>query len=167
METVTVGRRRYTDPDVISLIRAAGHLIDPRSAVLHQARKLNEEYRALGGDGAHSFERLKILASLRGLEIAEMDRKYSVREQRDAVLVPTSDGKRGQILYNASRPSGRVAFSVAHEIGHTFFPNSPSGARFRTMCDPDSREANELERLCDLAASELLMPIREFRRATS
>ena len=31
------------------------------------------------------------------------------------------------------------------------------------MCNPGSREGNELERLCDLAASELLMPLEEFR----
>lgn len=161
-----MGRRRYTDPDVISLIRATGRLVDPRSAVLHQARRLNEEYRTLGGDGVRPFERLNILASLRGLQVAEMDRQRSSRERRDAVLVPTRDAKRGLILYNPSRPSGRVAFSLAHEISHTFFPNSVSGARFRTMCDPDSREANELERLCDLAASELLMPFEEFSRAT-
>lgn len=33
------------------------------------------------------------------------------------------------------------------------------------MCDPDSREGNELERLCDLAASELLMPVEDFLKA--
>jgi hypothetical protein len=38
-----------------------------------------------------------------------------------------------------------------------------TGARFRDICGSDSREANELERLCDLAASELLMPLEDFR----
>ena len=163
MESIKVGGRKYTDPDVISLIRETGQLVDPRSAVVNQARRLNSDYRALGGDGQDPMQRLKILASLRGLEIAEMDRQRSHRERRDAVLVPTGNGKRGQVLFNPTRPPGRVAFSIAHEIGHTFFPNSVSGARFRTMCDPDSREANELERLCDLAGSELLMPLEEFR----
>lgn len=161
MKSIKVGGRRYTDPDVISLVQATGQLVDPRSAVLNQACKLNVEYRALGGDGCNPLERLKIVASLRGLGVAEMDRRHSSRERRDAVLVPTE--KRGQILYNPTRPPGRVAFSIAHEISHTFFPNSISGARFRTLCHPDSREANELERLCDLGASELLMPLEEFR----
>ena len=91
-----------------------------------------------------------------------MDAQRSSRERRDAVLVPGARPKRGLILYNPSRQRGRIAFSVAHEIAHTFFPNSVSGARFRTMCDPDSREGNELERLCDLAASEILMPFEDF-----
>jgi len=83
-------------------------------------------------------------------------------EPRDAVFVPNGRTK-GQIFYNPRRPSGRVAFSIAHEISHSFFPNTINGARFRDLTAPDSREANELERLCDLAASELLMPIEEFR----
>jgi hypothetical protein len=164
METITVGGRRYTDPDIISLIRATGQLVDPRSAVIHQARQLNAEYRSFG-NLSEPFERLKILASLRGLDIAEMDAQRSSREKRDAVLVPGSASKRGLILYNPSRQRGRIGFSVAHEIAHTFFPNSVSGARFRTMCDPDSREGNELERLCDLAASEILMPLEDFVKA--
>src|SRR5512135_736855 len=102
METVRVGRRRYTDPDIISLIRATGQLVDPRSAVLTQARRLNADYRSLGGNGRDPLERLKILASLRRLTVAPMDARQSAREKRDAVLVPTRDG-RGQILYNPMR----------------------------------------------------------------
>lgn len=162
MQSIKVGGRRYTDPDVVSLVRAAGQLVDPRSVVINLARGLNNDYKALGGDGRDPLERLAILASLRGAEVAEMDGQLSRREKRDAVLVNLTAKKR-QILFNPSRPSGRVAFSIAHEIAHTFFPNSVRGARFRTMCQPDSREANELERLCDLAASELLMPLHEFR----
>ena len=48
-----------------------------------------------------------------------------------------------------------------------FFPNSINGARFRNICASESREANELERLCDLGASELLMPLNEFQRAAT
>jgi hypothetical protein len=58
-----------------------------------------------------------------------------------------------------------VAFSIAHEISHTFFPNSITGARFRNICANESKEANELERLCDLGASELLMPTSAFQAA--
>jgi len=139
METITVGGRRYSDPDIISLIRATGQLVDPRSAILTQARRLNAQYRNLGGDGQNRFERLKILASLRGLSVEPMDLQRSAREKRDAVLVPTLNG-RAEIVYNPSRAAGRTAFSIAHEITHTFFPNSITGARFRTLCEPSSRE---------------------------
>jgi hypothetical protein len=71
------------------------------------------------------------------------------------------------ILYNPNRPKARIVFTVAHEITHTLFPNSISGARFRSITNPDSREANELERLCDLGAAELVMPLDEFQRQVS
>lgn len=167
METVRVGGRKYSDPDVISLIRATGQLVDPRTAVINQARKLNEEYRSFDGGAVPPMQRLDIIASICGLTISPMSVKQWRFELRDAVLVLNgqSRGNRGRIFYNPQRPPGRVAFSIAHEIGHTFFPSTISGARFRDLCGSDSREADELERLCDLAASELLMPIEEFRSA--
>ncbi len=167
METVRVGGRKYSDPDVIALIRAGGGLSDPRSLVLTQARKLNERYRSFDATGVTPFKRLELLASLAGLEVTQMSLQRRREESRDAVVILNSNGERkhGQILYNPNRPAGRIAFSIAHEIGHTFFPATSGGARFRELCNSDSREANELERLCDLAASELLMPTDEFRDA--
>lgn len=164
METLRIGGRKYSDPDVISLIRATGQLVDPRTAIMNQARNLNATYRSYGGAAVQPLERLRIIASLCGLTIDPMNVERRKTEPRDAVLIPNGKnrGKRGQIFYNPQRPQGRVAFSIAHEIGHTFFPNTMTGARFRDLCGSDSREANELERLCDLAASELLMPIEEF-----
>ncbi len=52
--------------------------------------------------------------------------------------------------------------SIAHEICHTFIPNTFTGARFRHLCGSGLREANEIERLCYLAASESPMPVEEF-----
>jgi hypothetical protein len=167
METVRVGGRKYSDPDVISLIRATGELVDPRSAVINQARRLNQQYKSYEGGPSDPFKRLEIIASLTGLTISPMNVEQQRKsEDRDAVLIPSGRGRggKGQIFYNPLRPPGRVAFSIAHEISHTFFPNTMTGARFRDITAPDSREANELERLCDLAASEILMPIEEFQR---
>lgn len=166
MERVRVGGRSYSDPDVVALIRASGGLADPRSLVLNQAGKLNEQYRMFDSTGVLPFARLVQMASMKGLEVLPMDTERRRNETRDAVILLNgrTRGKKGQIFYNSDRPNGRVAFSIAHEISHTFFPTSSGGARFREMCDSDSREANELERLCDLGASEILMPREEFRR---
>lgn len=165
MQTITVGGHRYSDPDVLSLIRTAGEFVDPRAAVLTQAKRLNEEFEKYEGTEINPLERLKILASLCRLDVCEMNPDSRQSERRDAILVPRSGGKGGLIAYNPERNPGRIAFSIAHEIAHTFFPNSTSGARFRTLCNDESREANELERLCDLGASEILMPYNCFRRA--
>lgn len=167
MEGIRAGGHRYSDPDVVALIRAGGGLADPRSLVLTQARRLNQQYRMFDSAGVTPFARLVHIASIIGLEVMPMDTTRRRDHSRDAVILlnGTSKGRRGQIFYNPDRPSGRLAFSIAHEISHTFFPSSSGGARFREMCGSDSREANELERLCDLGASELLMPAKEFRSA--
>ena len=68
------------------------------------------------------------------------------------------------ILYNPNRPKSRILFMIGHEIIHTLFPSSSSGARFRALTNPDSREASELERLCDLGAAELVFPLEEFQK---
>ncbi len=164
MQTIAIGGHKYSDPDILSLIRAAGEFVDPRAAVLTQAKRLNEEFERYGGAEINPLERLKILASLCGLDVSEMNADSRQSERRDAILVPRNDGKGGLIAYNPERSLGRIAFSIAHEIAHTFFPNSASGARFRTLCSDESRAANELERLCDLGASEILMPYDRFRR---
>lgn len=167
MDSVRVGGRSYSDPDLVALIRASGGLADPRSLILTQARRLNQLYRRFESGGSTPFERLTQIASLRGLDVAPMNLERRSNEQRDAVVLLNgkAKGKQGQIFYNPERPAGRVNFSIAHEIVHTFVPPSAGGARFREMLDSDSREANELERLCDLGASEILMPLEDFRAA--
>jgi Zn-dependent peptidase ImmA (M78 family) len=167
METVRVGGRRYSDPDVLSLIKATGSLVDPRSSVLTQARKCLQTLNKFHDIPKDPIERLTILASICGIaEVVPMNIEQRRGEKRDAILVPNVSGGRS-IIYNPAAPRSRVAFSIAHEIIHTFFPNSINGARFRNICASESREANELERLCDLGASELLMPLSEFQGAAA
>jgi Zn-dependent peptidase ImmA (M78 family) len=163
MRRIQTERRR--DPDVAALVEAGGGLSDARSLVLTQARKLNASYRRFESSGNTPMERLKFIASLQGLTLAPMNIERSRHERRDAVVIlnAANNGKRGQILYNPDRPSGRRAFSIAHEIAHTFFPSTSGGARFREMTASDSQEMSELERLCDLGAAEVLMPKEEFQ----
>jgi Zn-dependent peptidase ImmA (M78 family) len=165
METVRVGRKKYSDPDVISLIKATGSFVDPRSSVLNQARNLVAKLDLFDDIPGEAIKRLSILASMMGITVEAMDIERQKKEKRDAILLTTQSSR--LILYNPNRPAGRVAFSIAHEISHTFFPSSLVGARFRTICGSTSKEANELERLCDLGASEILMPIREFQKVAA
>lgn len=167
METIRVGGRRYSDPDVLSLIKATGSLVDPRSSVLTQARKRLQTLNKFHDVPRDPIERLTILASICGIaEVVPMNIEQRRGDKRDALLVPNVSGGRS-IIYNPTAPRTRVAFSIAHEIVHTFFPNSINGARFRNICASESREANELERLCDLGASELLMPLSDFQKAAA
>lgn len=156
-------KKGFRDPDVAALEAEAGGLIDARTLIVNAARKLNLLYRQWECGSSTPLERLSQLASLRGYKVAPMQPSHD--NTRDAVVL-MSDGrttKGGQIFYNASRPSGRVAFSVAHEIAHTFFPATAGGARFRELLPDETSETSELEMLCHVGAAELLMPIEEFR----
>lgn len=158
--TVTVGGHRYSDPDVLSLVHSGHEPLDPRLEVIRKARELNARLR-LFGNVEDPRERLEILASFADIIVSPMINSPSAAQNREALLFRNSSGER-HAYYDPTPSEGRVNFSIAHEIAHTFFRNSVTGARFRNVHVDQSREANELERLCDLGASELLMPSEEF-----
>jgi Zn-dependent peptidase ImmA (M78 family) len=161
MERFRIGGRVYTDPDVLSLIRTSVQPIDPQREVVRRARALNQKLRNWGDEIANPRERLEVLASLAGLKVAPMSGSGLGSGAREALVYKDRDGSR-RIYYDPTLPEGRANFSIAHEIVHTFFPPSGSGARFRSLCADDSREANELVLLCHRGAAELLMPVEEF-----
>jgi len=161
--TVNIGGHRYSDPDVLSLIDSGGGLLDPRLEVIRQARKLNRWLRDLGS--VHDpRERIEILASMAGINVSPLTNPPSAARGREA-FVFTESGGGHQAFYDPTYSYARTNFTIAHEIVHTFFPKSVNGTRFRSIHAEQSREANELEQLCHLGASELLMPQEEFLEA--
>src|SRR6185437_8021498 len=122
METVRIGGRRYSDPDIISLAKRTGELICPRFTIRTQARLLLAELNQHEGLPKDPLSRLSILASLNGIKIKPMNLEAQRSEPRDAALYPTDTG--WLILYNPNRPRQRMLFTLAHEIIHTLFPNN-------------------------------------------
>lgn len=85
---------------------------------------------------------------------------------RDAVLVQVS-GK-PVIHYNPNKPIARVRYSVAHEIGHTLFPDYLDRPRYRHKPSSDDESCEwELELLCNMAAAEFLMPLGSLKEDVS
>lgn len=158
--TVTVGGHRYSDPDVLSLVHSGREPLDPRVEVIRRAKELNKRLRSFERID-NPRERLEILASLADITVSPMAASPNAAQNRAALLFQNSSGQR-HAYYDPTQSEGRANFSIAHEIVHSFFPNSITGARFRSVHTDNSREATELERLCDLGASELLMPEEEF-----
>src|SRR5207249_909797 len=66
-------------------------------------------------------------------------------------------GKSFVVGVRASDGYERQRFTVCHEAAHTFFPGFTDQARFRCTGPRDP-----LEKRCDLAATELLLPRRFF-----
>ena len=66
-----------------------------------------------------------------------------------------------EIEYNPHRPRGRVNFSIAHEIAHTFFPDCAEEVRNRNR-ETWEKPNWQLEVLCNVGAAELTMPVGSF-----
>jgi len=160
VERVRISGRIYTDPDVLSLIRAHAEPVDPQREVVRRARELNQQLRNWD-EVIDPRQRLEVLASFAGLKVSPMSGSGLGTGSREALIYRDTDGSR-RVFYDPTRGDGRVNFSIAHEIVHTFFPSSVNGARFRGLCADDSKEGSELERLCHRGAAELLMPAEEF-----
>jgi O-acetyl-ADP-ribose deacetylase (regulator of RNase III) len=74
----------------------------------------------------------------------------------DARTVVDERGPR--IEYNPQQRRTRARFSIAHEIVHTFFPDVGDAVRNRGG-DARVRDDWQLELLCNLGASEIVMPV--------
>ena len=80
----------------------------------------------------------------------------------DAMLLPLR-GRGFQIVCSPRvRSEGRIRFSLAHELAHTLFDDCGSVLKMRTRHREASLQDEELERLCDQGAAELVMPRRWF-----
>lgn len=80
---------------------------------------------------------------------------------RDARTLPYT-GNKFKIEYNPNRPFGRIRFSLAHEIAHTLFEDCTERIRNRENLDHADGNDWQLEMLCNIGASEILMPIGSF-----
>lgn len=80
-------------------------------------------------------------------------------------LLPTDDGF--EIRVRAADNRRRKRFTIAHECAHTFFDGFALVPQFR--CNPSAtpRRSDDLESLCDVAASELLLPSQFFKDAAA
>ncbi|MDA8188228.1 MAG: ImmA/IrrE family metallo-endopeptidase [Dehalococcoidales bacterium] len=77
-------------------------------------------------------------------------------------LIP--DGNDFIIQVNAGHSRGKQNFTVGHEIGHTLIPSYRTRPRIvEDITTGAYDQGREEEYLCDVAASELLMPMRLFR----
>jgi hypothetical protein len=166
MWTRTVGKRKYVDPDVGSLIEQSGGLLDPYEVVRICANSLLQKLTEFEASFESAFERICILASLAGFEVKPFRGGRRGLRGHEAIIMPSAGGNtKGTIFYNPDLPMARIIFSIGHEITHSFFPASNTGARFRSISQEGSKGARELEMLCHAGASELTMPLPEFHAA--
>lgn len=163
-----IRKRKYVDPDVTSLINQSGGLLDPTEVVRACVNSLLERLRQFEVTFDNAFERICILASIAGFEVKPFQGDHRKLRGHEAIMMPSARGAtKGTIFYNPDLPLARRIFSIGHEITHSFFPASATGARFRTLSREGSKGALELEMLCHQGASELTMPSRDVSAAVN
>ena len=155
-----VGKRVYSNPAVVDLVEFHREVSqDPEEIIRHLARNEIADARNYGLSGPPFDPR--ILASIMGIQYEES--KQLIHSQ-DAELQPIAKGNTDLIIrYNPDKPKTRQNFSIAHEIAHTLFPEYRDQYKAHHQIgkfNPDS----EVEFLCDLGASEIIMPAPEFNR---
>ncbi|MBV9927523.1 MAG: ImmA/IrrE family metallo-endopeptidase [Acidobacteria bacterium] len=62
------------------------------------------------------------------------------------------------------RPRERQNFTCAHELGHTFFYDSVPTIKYRSLASVEPHHDEQEEKLCNIAAAELLMPATIFSK---
>lgn len=121
---------------------------DPISVVQDAVRKLVLKAREKGWSGP-PFNPI-FLADMMNVRI-EANSSIS-----DARLLQT---ERGPVIeFNPKQPRERVRFSIAHEIAHLLFPDWRDQVRNRGGSEHE-RDEWQLEVLCNIAASEIVLPI--------
>ena len=135
-------------------VRAFAKNADPLAAIEEAARTLVLKAREKGWEGP-PFNPLRIAEMLE----VQIEANSSVA---DARLVATESGPK--IEFNPQQPRERVRFSIAHEIAHLLFPDWSEQIRNRG----GDRTADDwqLEMLCNLAASEFVLPIGSLSAAS-
>lgn len=152
---------RPEDASPVAQLCAAEDTDDPAAAIVLRAGRLLDVAAGFG-----ALENLpvpiEVIASFAGITAVTDVPDLSVAAQ----LVPDVDGRRLRVERRAEDPFGRRRFSCGHEIGHTLMPNvwaQPRHCRGGESSAAFGTTENDVERLCDVAAAELLLPTRLVR----
>ncbi len=137
--------RYWTNPSVMQFAGKS----DPIDLITEKAREYVLKAMQAGWQGP-PFDPFK-LADL--LQIPTIPKE----DVRDARILPIGS-QRLQIEFNPNRPRGRIRFSIAHEVAHTLFPDCIENTRNRGGTVGFRDDDWQVELLCNIAASEFLMP---------
>jgi len=140
---------KWTHPSVVGLAQGA----DPIEVIAERARALVLDALTRGWGGP-PFDPMA-LADILGIPVVPRE------DVLDARLVPAGTGTLS-LEFNPNRPRGRVRFSVAHELAHSFFPDCADTIRERGRPGREREDDWQLELLCNVGAAEILMPIGSF-----
>jgi hypothetical protein len=143
-------------PSIIALLAAHPGETNARNLIRRLARDRIALAKRHGWPGPPFCP--KILASLFGIRCKEVQHDIG----SEGRILPYPDGSLW-IEYRSGRSKERQRFTIFHEFAHTLFPDFSElvphrYSHTRKPFDPE----DEFEKLCDIGASEMLLPIPEF-----
>lgn len=141
----------WTNASVLALAKGS----DPVQVLTAKVRELNFHAFESGWSGP-PYDPFA-LAALWGIEVSPN------KDTVDARIV-TARGGALRIEFNPDRPTARINYSVAHELGHSLFPDCAEIVRNRIKHSGATRDEWQLEMLCNIAAAEILMPVGTLRK---
>jgi Zn-dependent peptidase ImmA (M78 family)/O-acetyl-ADP-ribose deacetylase (regulator of RNase III) len=143
-KTRSTRETNWTHPSVLALKEP-----DPISAIISRARRLvlGAMERGWVGPPYNPFT----LAEMSGMKMLPTENVMDARTRSDSE-------ERYIIEFNPERPPARMRYSIAHEIGHTLFPDCSAVTRNRATHQDMKNDDWQLEALCNMAAAEILMP---------
>jgi hypothetical protein len=142
-------------PSIDALMEYALQNETPDDVIRRRCRELVKDAKNGGWTGP-PFDP-EILASLNDIQVEAATEDI----RADARIFPGIGG-RLIIQYAASVSVERQRFSICHEIAHTRFPDCYEEVRHRQQQRKLDWKHQELERLCNLGAAELLIPYEDF-----
>jgi hypothetical protein len=146
------GKASFSSPLALGLCAAVPSAQDPVAAILWHAKRLITE----SGIVEPPFRPASFAHLRRVKKIVYKSMKV------EGCLIPC-DGD-FVIELRKDRPYERTNFTCAHELGHTFFYESVPSIKYRTVTSSQPHHDPEEERLCNVAAAELLMPSNVFTK---
>jgi hypothetical protein len=149
---MAAGKVSFSSPLALGLCAAVPSAENPVAAILWHARRLIAE----SGIVEPPFRPASLAHLRRVKKIVYKSMKV------EGCLIPC-DGD-FVIELRKDRPYERTNFTCAHELGHTFFYESVPSIKYRTVTSSQPHHDPEEERLCNVAAAELLMPSDVFRK---
>lgn len=142
----------FSSPLALGLLQSTPFTKNPVEAVLFHAQMLLIE----SGMTEPPFSP-SVYAPLRNVkDVLYKDMKI------DGRLIPSADGF--IIELRKDRPKERINFTFAHELAHTFFYESVPSIKYRSLENKYPQHDEDEEKLCNIAASELLMPTPLFSK---
>jgi O-acetyl-ADP-ribose deacetylase (regulator of RNase III) len=140
----------WSNPSVLSLVKHSN--ADPIQTITEKARDLVFDAIERGWTGP-PYDPFALANLLRIRVVPRED----IAEAR---TVPSSTGF--VVEFNPNRPRVRIHYSICHEIAHTLFPDCHHRVQQRLTHEKMKGDDWQLEMLCNIAASEIAMPIGSF-----